>query len=412
MVKGNKELIILSQYFYPEVASTGQLLTELAEDLVEYGYKIKVYTGKPSYYKNVEKYKKKEFYHGIEIHRLFNTNLDKNSKLGKIFNSLTYFISIVFKLLSSKDRDPLLIVSNPPFLPIAGLLFNKIKKQKYIFLIHDIYPDIAIKLGYLKENSFIARVWDKFNYHILRNAERIIVLGEYMAGIIKRKYLPNNNIKIEIIHNWADEEFIIPIKKENNWFAKKNGLIDKFVILYSGNIGLFQDLETIIKTAVELKKYKEILFLFIGDGGGLNKLKELVKENNLTNVIFLPYQPKEFLPHSLTACDISIVPLEKGIEGLAVPSKIYGILASGRAVLGLVGENCEVADIIKSANCGFRVNQGDVSGLIEKIIYIYQNPELLKNMGKKSRQYFEKYFTRSKMTREYYKILEGINPKK
>jgi glycosyltransferase involved in cell wall biosynthesis len=412
MVKGNKELIILSQYFYPEVASTGQLLTELAEDLVEYGYKIKVYTGKPSYYKNVEKYKKKELYHGIEIHRLFNTCLNKNSKLGKIFNSLTYFISIVFKLLSSKDRYPLLIVSNPPFLPIVGLLFNKIKKQKYVFLIHDIYPDIAIKLGYLKENSFIARIWDKFNYHILRNTERIIVLGECMAEIIKRKYLPNNNIKIEIIHNWADEEFILPIKKENNWFTKKYHLENKLVISYSGNIGLFQDLETIIRAANKLKDYDDILFVFIGDGGGLNELKKMVEEKYLTNVLFLPYQPKDYLPYSLTSSDISIVALEKGVEGLAVPSKIYGILASGRAVLGLVGENCEVANIIKNAKCGFRVNQGDVDGLVEKIKYMYQNPELLKNMGVNSRKYFVEHFTRKQMTKKYYEIFEGINPKK
>lgn len=412
MVKGNKELIILSQYFYPEVASTGQLLTELAEDLVEYGYKIKVYTGRPSYYKNVEKYKKKEIYQSIKIYRLFNTNLNKNSKLGKILNSLTYFISVLFKLLFQKDRSLLLIVSNPPFLPIAGLLFNKIKKQKYVFLIHDIYPDIAIKLGYLKKNSFIVRVWDKFNYHILRNAERIIVLGEYMAEMIRRKYLPNNNIKIEIIHNWADEEFILPIKKENNWFIKKYHLENKLVISYSGNIGLFQDLETIIRGANKLKDYDDILFVFIGDGGGLNKLKEIVEEKYLKNVLFLPYQLKEFLPYSLTASDISIVTLEKGVEGLAVPSKIYGILASGRAVLGVVGENCEVADIIKDAKCGFRVNQGDVDGLVEKIKYIYQNPELLKNMGVNSRKYFVEHFTRTKMTRGYYKILEGINPKK
>lgn len=412
MVKGNKELIILSQYFYPEVASTGQLLTELAEDLTIYGYKIKVYTGKPSYYRNIKKYKKEETYQGINIYRLFNTNLNKNSKSGKILNSLTYFISVLFKLLFQKDRSPLLIVSNPPFLSIIGYFLRKIKKQKYVFLIHDIYPDIAIKLGYLKENSIIAKTWGKINCQVLREAEEIIVLGEYMEDVLRKKYLNIDNYKIKIIHNWADERFILPIKKENNWFAKKYGLIGKFVILYSGNIGLFQDLKTIIKAAVKLKKHKEILFLFIGDGGGLNKLKEVVKENNLTNVIFLPYQPKEFLPYSLTACDISIVPLEKGIEGLAVPSKIYGILASGRAVLGLVGENCEVADIIKNANCGFRVNQGDVGGLIEKIIYIYQNPELLKNMGVNSRKYFEKYFTRSKMTREYYKILEGINPKK
>jgi len=114
------------------------------------------------------------------------------------------------------------------------------------------------------------------------------------------------------------------------------------------------------------------------------------------------------LPYSLTSSDISIVALEKGVEGLAVPCKIYGILASGRAVLGLIGENCEIADIIANAECGFRVDQGDVDGLVEKIKYIYKNPKELKNMGENSRKYFEKHFTRSQMTRKYYEILEKI----
>jgi len=208
MVKGKKELIILSQYFYPEVASTGQLLTELAEDLTIYGYKIKVYTGKPSYYGNIKKYKKEETYQGINIYRLFNTNLNKNSKPGKILNSLTYFISIFFKLLFQKDKSPLLIVSNPPFLSIMGYFLRKIKNQKYVFLIHDIYPDIAIKLGYLKENSIIARTWGKINCQVLREAEKIIVLGEYMEDVLRKKYLNIDNYKIKIIHNWADERFI------------------------------------------------------------------------------------------------------------------------------------------------------------------------------------------------------------
>jgi glycosyltransferase involved in cell wall biosynthesis len=406
--KNNKGLVILSQYFYPEVASTGQLLTELAEDLVKYECKIIVYTGKPSYYGNIKEYKKREIYHGIEIFRLFNTTLNKNSRLGKILNSLSYFISIIFKLLSSKDRYPLLIVSNPPFLPIAGFLFKKIKNQKYVFLIHDIYPDIAVKLGYLKEDSFIVKIWNKINYMILKNAEEVIVLGEYMAEILEKKYLPIDNIKIKIIHNWADEKIILPLKKEVNWFVKRYNLENKLVILYSGNIGLFQDLKTIISAAVRLKKFKEVLFLFIGDGGGLSKLKEIVQENNLTNVKFLPYQPKEYLPYSLTASDISVVALEKGVEGLGVPCKTYGILASGRAVLGLVGDDCEVADIIKNAKCGFRVDQGDVESLVKKIKYIYENPEILKIMGENSRRYFEKHFTRSQMTKKYYEILENI----
>jgi len=409
MIKKDKGLIILSQYFYPDIASTGQLLTELAEDLKKYNYNIKVYTGKPSYYKSIKKCDKKGIYRGINIYRVSATRFNKNIIIGRLCNFLSYFFSVSFKLLFSKDRYPLLIVSNPPFLSVLGFLLKKNRNQKYIYLIHDIYPDIAIKIGYLKKNSIIVKIWRKINYQVLKEADEIIVLGEYMAETLKKIYLNLDKDKIKIIHNWADEKIILPIKKEENWFAKKYNLIDKIVVLYSGNIGLFQDLKTIIRAAERLKNYDDIIFLFIGDGGGLYELKEMVKNCNLTNIKFLPYQLKKYLPFSLTSSDISIVTLEKGVEGLAVPCKIYGILASGRAVLGLIGENCEVADIISNANCGFRMEQGDVNALVEKIKYIYENPEILKTMGENSRRYFERHFTRSQMTRKYYEILKSMD---
>jgi glycosyltransferase involved in cell wall biosynthesis len=409
MIKKEKGLMILSQYFHPDLAATGQLLTELAEDIISYGYNIKVLTAKPSYYKNKEKYLKEEIYRGIEIYRVSATKFDKNMMIGRLCNFLSYLISVFSKLLFSKNKYPLLIVSNPPFLPLLGFLLKKVKNRRYIYLVHDIYPDIAIQLGYLKKNSIIVKIWNQIHYHVLKKAEKIIVLGDFMAEKFKEKYPDLDNNKIKIIHNWADEKKIFPIKKEENWFVKKYHLSNKIVILYSGNIGLFQDLKSIIKTAERLKNDDDILFLFIGNGGGLKELKRIVKKNNLTNVKFLPYQLKKDLSYSLSSADISIVTMEKGIEGLAVPSKLYGILASGRAVLGLVGKNCEVAEIIEDAKCGFRIDQGDVNKLVEQIKYIYNNPQALENMGKNSRQYFEKHFTRSKMTKKYYEVLEKVS---
>jgi len=309
MIKKDKGLIILSQYFYPDIASTGQLLTELAEDLKKYNYNIKVYTGKPSYYKSIKKCDKKGIYRGINIYRVSATRFNKNIIIGRLCNFLSYFFPVSFKLLFSKDRYPLLIVSNPPFLSVLGFLLKKNRNQKYIYLIHDIYPDIAIKIGYLKKNSIIVKIWRKINYQVLKEADEIIVLGEYMAETLKKIYLNLDKDKIKIIHNWADEKIILPIKKEENWFAKKYNLIDKIVVLYSGNIGLFQDLKTIIRAAERLKNYDDIIFLFIGDGGGLYELKEMVKNCNLTNIKFLPYQLKKYLPFSLTSADISIVTL-------------------------------------------------------------------------------------------------------
>jgi len=403
----NKGLIILSQYFYPDLASTGQLLTELAEDFKKYGYNVKVYTVKPSYFKSTKKCDKKETYKSIKIYRVSATRFNKNILMGRLCNYLSYFISVSFKLLFSKDRYPLLIVSNPPFLPLIGLLLKRIRNQKYIFLIHDLYPDLAIKLGYIKQNSIIAIIWKKLNGKIFKKANEVVVLGKYMAERIKKSNI-NLDFKIKIIDNWADEKSILPVRKEENWFIKKYNLKNKMVILYSGNIGLYQDLKIILKAANILRNYEKLLFLFIGEGGGIGELKKIVNEYKLHNVKFLPFQPKEFLSYSLSVADISIVALEKGVEGINVPSKIYGILASGRAILGLVGENCEVADIIKKANCGFRIDQGDISGLVEKIKYIYERPEKLKIMGNNSRKYFENHFTRAQVTKKYFKILENI----
>lgn len=306
MIKKEKELMILSQYFYPDLAATGQLLTELAEDLISYGYHIKVLTAKPSYYKNKEKYLKEEIYRGIDIYRVAATKFNKNMMIGRLCNFLSYFISVSFKLLFSKNKYLLLIVSNPPFLPLLGFLLKKIKNQRYIYLVHDIYPDIAIRLGYLKKNSIIVKIWNQIHYRILKKAEEIIVLGDFMVEKLEEKYPDLDNNKIKIIHNWADEKKILPIKKEKNWFVKKYHLSNKLVILYSGNIGLFQDLKSIIRAAESLKYNDDILFLFIGDGGGLKELKKIAKENNLTNVKFLPYQLKKDLSYSLSAADIYI----------------------------------------------------------------------------------------------------------
>ena len=159
------------------------------------------------------------------------------------------------------------------------------------------------------------KIWNQIHYCILKNTEEIIVLGDFMVEKLKEKYQDLDNNKIKIIHNWADEKKILPIKKEENWFVKKYHLFNKIVILYSGNIGLFQDLKSVIRTAERLKNHDDILFLFIGDGGGLKELKRIAKENNLINVKFLPYQLKKDLSYSLSAADISIVTMEKGIEG-------------------------------------------------------------------------------------------------
>ncbi len=170
---------------------------------------------------------------------------------------------------------------------------------------------------------------------------------------------------------------------------------------------MFQDLEIIVEAAERLKG-TSMLFLFIGEGGKKEKLIELAASKNLANVKFLPYQKKEDLPYSLTCSDISLVTLEKGMEGLGVPSKLYGILASGRAVIAIVSEHCDVADILKEAQCGYVIDQEHLDEFVEKLQFLHENPDQRAAMGARARTYFEAHFRRDLITRKYFELIQEV----
>jgi len=409
-LKKAKSVYILTQYFYPDVASTGQILTELAEDLSQHEFSVNVITAQPSY-ERFEKCPAKEIYNGVHILRVWCTHFSKNNIFGKVINMVSFALSLSLRVFFSRyERNEIfLIVTNPPFLPIIGWLLKKLKKKHYICLIHDVYPDLAVKLGYLSSGSIVTKLWDGLNKIVLNNSDKVIVLGEYMKKIVKGKLdrLSRDENKIVVIHNWADESKIYPIPKSSNWFVKEQGLEGKFIVLYSGNLGLTHPIEAIIYVAEALKN-KNILFLFIGNGGKKPILKKMVKEKKLKNVKFLPYQSKDMLAYSLSSGDVAIVTMEKGIEGLSVPSKLYGYLAAGRPILALVKENSDVSIIVEKAQCGFVCDPEDIEGISKKIMYLVDHPEVETMFSKNAREYFELHFARSIAAKQYVYLLNSI----
>lgn len=401
-----KGIRILTQYFYPDVASTGQLLSELAFSLADKGLNVAALTAFPSYSYKIDA-KKSEIFRNVNISRLWTTKLNKNTKLGQLFNSITFFLNTFFHLLFSSSKVPLLIVSNPPFLPVVGYLIKKLKGIEYIYLIHDVFPEKAYKLNYISEKSIFIKIWTFFDRKVLVNASAVIVLSDAMKNVVEnkmKKYSISANNKISVIHNWADGDFIKPLEKSLNSFISKNNLSDKFIVQYSGNIGASYDLEVVIETA-KLVKEDNIVFLFIGDGVKKNKLEKMVQNFNVKNVFFLPYQPKSELPFSLTAPSISIVTYENYLEGLLMPSKLYTTLAAGVPVVGLCYNNSDVARIIKEADCGFIVEGNDAKQFYTCIMKIKNDFEMQKKLGENSRKYFEENFTLDIAVKKYYDII-------
>jgi glycosyltransferase involved in cell wall biosynthesis len=393
-----KSIKLLSEYFYPEPTATGKLMAQLGGELSKKGFNVEVYTRRPNYRaKSTVKLPGKEIYNGVKINRLSCIQLDKENSLFRIIN---------LSLKSSKDI--LFTVTNPPILPFLGLFFNVVRGQRFIPIIYDIYPDIAVALEVVKENGFFVKLWKRLNNILYKRASKIVVISNKMKQtIINNSGVDSFESKIEVIYNWENPEFIKPLDKKDNTFAKKNGYTEALTVLYSGNFGLYNDLYTIIYAAEKVQKLP-IRFVFIGDGAQKKKLKRIVQDKDLKNVDFHPYQPFKKLPLTLTCADISIVSEDKRVNGLCSSSKLYSSLASGRAVLALVNKNSDIADTIKSCNCGFIVNQGDFHQVVNHLKSCLDNRNELKNMGKKARKCFEEHYTINHSIEKYVKMLKEV----
>ena len=242
-----------------------------------------------------------------------------------------------------------------------------------------------------------------------RKASYIVALGRDMQELVRANLPVRDHLKVVYIPNWADPSVICPVNPASNPFINELGLKNKFLVQYSGNMGLSHDMETIIEAARELSGDETIHFVMIGGGGKLGKIKGMAAHYNLTNVTFLPYQPRENLKYSLGASHVSLISLENGARGLSVPSKLYGIMGSGRPIIGIVPENCEVALTVREFNCGLVTAPKDVKALVNAIVWLKSNDNERKSMGERAHTAFLSNFTVQRCADQYYNLIMSMH---
>jgi len=403
------KLTILSQFFYPQDYSTALSLTQLAEVLSEKGVDVKVYCGQPTSFDRMDKYDKYLVYKNIEINRVNNTQFSKKNIIGRLINDITFLFLLFFKLLFRKIEGPLLILTNPPLLGIVGVILKKIKKLTIIFLVFDVYPETAIKLGVIKEKGLLSKIWDKFNKFIFKNANFVVVIGRDMEKIIKRKFeiFKIKSNKIHYIPIWTDDKKLLEFSMIRNPLKEKWHLEGKFIVLYSGNLGRFHDLETIIASAKKINKIeKNIVFLFVGEGFKKRYVLNFINENNLKNCIVKGFVSREEHPLVLNLADIGIVSLLNGQEGFSVPSKTFSYWAMGKPVIAIMNKNSEIGQIINEYRSGFIVKNGDVDKLVEKILLLYNNTLLRNEMTNNSKNLIIEKYNLDVISDLYIKLLQ------
>ena len=401
-------LLVLTQFFPPDFAATGQLIEELVTELGRQGLDVSVFTGQPGYaFAKDGAAPECEQVGKVWVKRSRMSQLFSGRIRGKAVNGLVYAMRAVLHLMRRSDRYRVLLVTTaPPFLPVLGYFANLFFGLPYICLLYDLYPDIAVELDVVKVNHPVARMWRWVNRLVWRRAAGIIVLSDSMKGRIVA-HCPEVEKKISVIHSWANDEQIVPIAKRDNWFAREHGLVDEFVVVYSGNMGRCHDIDTLFETA-QLLRDEPILFVCIGGGAKRVLLMEQVAAAGLENFKFLPYQEKAVLPYSLTCGDLSLVSVAEGMESLVAPSKLYPAMATGRPIGAICPVGSYIGELLAVAGCGMTVENGDSVGLAEFIRELSQDRERSVRMGESGRRYLEEHFTPKIIAREYLKVIESV----
>ncbi|MFO0174207.1 MAG: glycosyltransferase family 4 protein, partial [Aphanizomenon sp.] len=386
-------------------AATGQLIEELVKKLEKQGVKIRVFTGQPGYAFTNDQAPALEQLGNINIQRSRSTQVWSGRIRGKAINGILFTLRSFLHIIKNvQGNDVVLLTSAPPFLSIAGYLGHLLLGFPYVCLMYDIYPDIAIALGVVNKNHWLAKFWWTINRKIWQKSKGIIVLSPTMKERVV-EICPQIADKVSVIQSWGDPDFILPIAKKDNWFAKEHNLDSKFTVLYSGNMGRCHDMDTILATAQQLKN-EPIQFVFIGGGPKRESFMENVNRLGLKNFLFLPYQDKNVLPYSLTACDLSLVSIEAGLESLITPSKLYPALAAGRPIGAICPKNSYLRQLVADGGFGASVDNGDSNSLSMFILKLKSDRQLAEKMGNASRQYLQSHFTLEIIAKQYIKALE------
>lgn len=297
----------------------------------------------------------------------------RNTAFSRFMSWIFAGIQVFFLILLKYRKHHIVYVTNPPFGYLSSLLLT----NPFSVIVYDVYPDALKNIG-ISENHILFRIWSRLNKRLFNKAQSIFTLSESMAMLLS-KYISKNRIKI--IHNWSGSENFKPIPNEQNIFSKTHNLSDKFVLLYSGNMGYTHSLEVLMEVAKLLNDDDSIRFLFVGEGHKKAELMSQAEQHNLQNCVFLTWQNADILPYSLASAHLGVVTLNDTTGMLSVPSKTYNLMAAGVPLLSIAPEKSELAILIEKYKNGRNFPVAQAGDIAEFIVYCSKNREQLNEMS-------------------------------
>ncbi len=328
-------------------------------------------------------------------------------KLQKAWIGLTYMVGAAIQTLFGRATDLNFFLTQPPLFSIWGYILKIIRRQRYCIQVMDIYPDVAMQSGMLVKTALLAQMFTMLSRFALRHANQVIVIGHCMQERLHQAGVSLE--RMQVIPNWVNEIEVYPVPSDQNQLQSALGLEDTFVVLYSGNIGVPHFFDDLLEVARQLQNTPRLRFVFIGNGARLQEIEQAKETYNLSNILLLPFQPIERLAHSLNLGDVHFVSLRSGFEGLVVPSKTYGVLASGRPVIYQGSSSGEIAQMLVEEDVGTVVPCNDVEGLKQTILRYVNQPNLCRRQGSKALALSEGSYSRHQALERYARVLKIAN---
>ena len=403
-------IVLIAPHFEPDVAPTGVVATRLVSELAARDHFIEVFTSLPWY----REHRIESGYAGRRV-RIEDTpwgritrvdpfaTTDKQ-KLMKRGLGYIGFSTLIGALASRGGEADVVVAMSPPLtLGLSGIVAARMRRAPLVFNVQDVFPDVAIELGYLSDPRMkrIARRLERFVYE---RSAAVTVLSDDLRYNVAGKFSAPDRVKV--IPNFVDTEAIVPQDKENS-YRREYGLEGKFVVMYAGNIGLSQALDPVVDAAAALSEEPDIVFVINGAGARREELER--RARGMDNLIFVDMQPAERLSEVLAAADVHLVLLKRGLAHSSVPSKTYSILAAGRPVLAGVDQGSEVATLVQRAGAGLALPPEDAEALTKAVLRLHAEPDQLDRMGRAGRDFVESSASPSAIAAAYQDLFSSVS---
>ncbi len=379
-------LLFINQYYWPDHASTAQHLSDLAESLAGRGHEVHVLCSRGSYGPEHPQLPSCEVHNGVHIHRVGATAFGRRSTLARMTDYLSFYAKAALKAMLLPRFDVVTTLTTPPLIGLVGSILRRLHGSHHLYWSMDLHPDASLALGRMSRSNPVVRTLARLSDAVYRRADKVVVLGSYMADRIAAKGVrPSRMVTIPV---WSRRDEIYPVGRLGNALRARLGLEGKFVAMYSGNLGLAHRFEEFLEAARRLRHRTDVVFLYVGGGPRLSEVRNAKAREKLDNIVLLDYFPREDLHTSLSLADVHLISMRAEMTGLVVPSKLYGAMASARPVVFVGPEHCETADAIRRNDCGLTVRLGDSRSLVDALERLIVDPASGEAMGDRGREAF------------------------